>query len=294
VELEAGDQIGGFQVLARLPEGDGGMATVYKACHPALPGPAALKVCRHQPYHYAALQREAQALMALQHPHIVKIIRMPSGEGVDPYVPKVYVGGEPRCFIALEFIEGPSLRQRLGVEPRLSWPEVVRIIRQVGMALSYAHSKSFLHLDVKPSNILLAREGQHAVLTDFGLVRPTDTGRRDEKGRRLLGTAGYMSPEHAARQQLDYRADIFSLGIVLYEMLTGVAPFTRKSTTQTLDAVQSEEPVPPSRQNSTVPPAADEVVMRALAKKRENRYQSTKQLVEDLERALAAHRGLFG
>lgn len=294
VELEAGDRIGGFQVLAKLPEGDGGMATVYKAGHRLLPGLVALKVCHDHPYEYNALQREAEALVALQHPHIVKIIRLPSGEGTDPYVPKTYVGGEPRCFIALEFIEGPSLRQRLGTLPPLTWPEVAQVVRQVGTALSFAHSKGFLHLDVKPSNILLARQGKHAVLTDFGLVRPTDTGKRDEKGRRLLGTAGYMSPEHIARQPLDYRADIFSLGVVLYEMLTGVAPFTKKSTSQTLVAVRYEQPVSPSKHNSALPPAADEVVMHALEKERANRYQSTRKLVEDLERALRVRRGFLG
>jgi len=294
VELEAGDHIGRFQIQDKLPEGDGGMATVYKARHPTLPGLLALKVCHDQPYEYEALQREAQALADLQHPHIVRIIRMPSGEDSDPYVPKVYVAGEPRCFIALEFVEGFSLRQRLKAkEPPLSWRKTTQLVRQVGMGLSFAHNRGFLHLDVKPSNILLAQKGQHAVLSDFGLVRPSDTGKRDEKGKRLLGTAGYMSPEHVARQQLDYRADIFSLGVVLYEMLTGMAPFARKSTSQTLIAVRYEEPPPPSSHNSALPSAVDRVVLRTLAKDRDNRYSSTKQLVEDLERALGVRRGLF-
>jgi len=270
------------------------MATVYKARHRALPGPVALKVCQDQPYEFKALQREARALAALQHPHVVKIIRMSPGEGSDPYVPKTYVGGEPRCFIALEFIDGPSLRQRIGMKPSLTRQEVARLVRQVGAALSFAHSKGFLHLDVKPSNILLARQGKHVVLTDFGLVRPTDTGRRDKEGRRLLGTAGYMSPEHVAGWPLDYRADIFSLGVVVYEMLAGVAPFTRKTTSQTLNAVCYEEPEPLLPRSPSLPRAVEQVVMRALVKERSNRYQSTKTFVEDLERALHVRRGFLG
>jgi len=294
VELERGDVVLGFEVLVKLPEGDGGMATVYRARHRALRQHVALKVCRDRPYEYSALQREAQALRALQHPHIVKIIRVPAVREQDAYVPKTYMAGEPRCFIALEFVDGASLRRRLANAKHLTWPDVARVTRQVGLALSFAHSKGFLHLDVKPSNVLLAKGGKHAVLTDFGLVLPSDTGRRTGEGQRLLGTAGYMSPEHVARERLDYRSDIFSLGVVVYEMLTGVAPFARKETSDTLKAVLRRDTVPPSRHLPGLPAAADAVVMKALARERGERYQSTKDLVEDLERALGVGHGIFG
>ncbi len=296
VELEPGDTIPdfGFTILAKLPEGDGGMATVYRARIPAVRHDVALKLCRDNSYEYTALRREAHALAELQHPNIVRIIPVPAAHGTERYAPKVTVMGESRCFIVLEYVDGPSLRHQLRHKNTVRWPDAIRIVRQVGQALSFAHSKGFLHLDVKPSNILLDRTGRRVVLTDFGLVAPTDTGRRDPaSGRRLLGTAGYMSPEHVSRQPLDYRADIFSLGVVLYEMLTGKAPFVKEDTSDTLKAVLRLEAVPPSQHDAKLI-VMDAVLHKALAKDRSQRYQSTRELVEDTERALRARRGLFG
>lgn len=286
VELEEGDKVGSFEIIAKLPEGDGGMATVYKAKLPGRKGYVALKIAHDRSYEYSALQTEASVLSELHHPNIVKITPLSlADDEQEVYVEKKYIGGEPKCYIALEYIEGYSLRRLLKHKGRLEPSEILNIVRHIGPALSYAHSKGIVHLDIKPSNILLSKGGRRAVLSDFGIVRPYDTGRRDKTGR-TIGTAGYMSPEHITRGGVDHRSDIFSLGVVLYEMLTGKAAFKEKATSQTLAAVIHNVPVPPSEVNPDISSDLEQVVLKALKKDKRERFQSTKEFVSALEDAI--------
>ncbi len=286
VELEEGDKIGSIEIIAKLPEGDGGMATVYRAKLPGRKGHVALKIAHDRPYEYSALQTEANVLSELDHPNIVRIIPLSLTEDKqDGYVEKKYIGGEPKCYIALEYIDGYSLRRLLKHKGKLEPPEVLNIVRQIGPALSYAHSKGIVHLDIKPSNILLSKDGRRTVLSDFGIMRPYHTGRRDKTGR-TIGTAGYMSPEHITRAGVDHRSDIFSLGVVLYEMLTGKGAFKEKTTSQTLAAVIHKDPALPSEINPDIPPDLEEVVLKALKKDKRERFQSTKEFVSALEDAI--------
>jgi serine/threonine protein kinase len=262
------------------------MATVYQAKLASRKGFVALKIAHDKPRDYASLQKEAQVLQELDHPNIVKIVPLPAGEvGQGVYVKKTYIGGEPKCYIALEYVDGYSLRRRLKQPKPLTVPEIANIVRQVGSALSYAHARGIIHLDIKPSNILLARNGRHVVLTDFGIVRPADPRLRD-RSERLVGSAGYMSPEHATGGNVDYRSDIFSLGVVLYEMLTGKPPFKGETTSQTLAAVIHAHPPLPSTLNSALSPELDQVVQTALAKDRRDRFQRTRDLVDALGKAV--------
>lgn len=286
VELDEGDAVGVFTIGAKLPEGDGGMAAVHKAKMQSRRGLVALKIAHDKPYEYAALQKEAEVLRELDHPNIVKIVPLPAGQhGQGLFVEKTYIGGEPKCYIALEYIDGYSLRRRLKHPKPLTTAEIVTIVRQVGSALSYAHSKGVVHLDIKPSNILLTKDGRKVVLTDFGIVRLTDD-RRGDRSWRLVGTAGYMSPEHATRGTVDHRSDIFSLGVVLYEMLTGESPFRSETTSQTLSAVIHRDPPSPSELNPSLSAEVDKVVQKALAKDKRDRFQTTREMVEALEKAI--------
>ena len=291
VELEEGDKVGSFEIIAKLPEGDGGMATVYRARLPGRKGYVALKIAHDRQYEYSALQTEANVLSELDHPNIVKIIPLSLTEDKqEVYVQKEYIGGEPKCYVALEYIEGYSLRRLLRHKGKLEPPEILNIMRQIGPALSYAHSKGIVHLDIKPSNILLSKDGRRAVLSDFGLVRPYHTGRRDKRGR-TIGTAGYMSPEHITRGIVDHRSDIFSLGVVLYEMLTGKAAFKEKTTSQTLASVIHKDPVLPSEINPDISPDLEQVVLKALKKDKRERIQRTKEFITALEDAIPQRGG---
>jgi len=286
VELEQGDKVGNFEIIAKLPEGDGGMATVFKAKMARRKGYVALKMAHDRAYEYSALQTEAKVLSELHHPNIVEIIPLALTEDKLPvYVEKKHIGGEPKCYIALEYIAGYSLRRLLKHMGKLEPPVALEIVRQIGAALSYAHSKGIVHLDIKPSNILLSNDGPRAVLSDFGIVRPYHTGRPDKRGK-TIGTAGYMSPEHIARGSVDHRSDIFSLGVVLYEMLTGKAAFKESTTSQTVAAVIHRDPAAPSRINPAISPDLEQVVLKALTKEKRERFQTTKEFITALEDAI--------
>lgn len=283
VELEQGDYVDRFEIIRKLP--GGGMATVYEATHPSGQRRVALKVAHDKPYEYEALHIEAEVLSQLKHPNIVEMIPLPSRTaGKDEYVAKTYVGGEPKCYICLEYVDGCSLRELLKHKDQLKPGEVIPIIEDVGAALIYAHQKGDVHLDVKPSNILLRRDGT-AVLTDFGIVRRLD-GTRRSCGKRTFGAPRYMSPEHISNRKVDERSDIFSLGVVLYEMLTGRTPFAEETTGHTLSAILRLDPPSPSEITSNVSPRLESVILKALAKDKRDRFQSVQEMVDALKRAV--------
>jgi tetratricopeptide (TPR) repeat protein len=263
--------IGRYRVLEKL--GEGGMGEVFLAEDTSLGRRVALKL---PPVHLSGDERirqrllqEARAAATLNHPHVCIVHEV--GEGAD---------GRP--FIAMEHVHGETLAARIRRGP-LPAGEVIAIGRQAASALQAAHAMGVVHRDLKPSNMMLTSHG--IKLLDFGLA----SAARDSMGAGqpplaagFAGTIPYMSPEQVRAEALDLRTDLFSLGVVLYEAATGRLPFEAPTRAATCQAILEHDPPPPSRLVANLPPAIDLVVMRALAKPRDARYQSAQALADDL------------
>ena len=282
-----------YRILGKL--GEGGMGVVYRALDTRLERPVALKLLPRQavgdPERKWRFVREAKAASALNHPNIVTIYdidRAPLGEG------------EPVDFIAMECVEGETL-DRVLAQRRLSIDEALGYAAQISAALAAAHAAGIIHRDVKPGNVIVTPSGQVKML-DFGLAKLLDPGKAASAtssdslaatitaataspGTRqgaVLGTLAYMSPEQAQGNPVDARSDVFSLGSVLYEMLSGKRPFQADSNLMTLAAIL-RDPVPPLRSvRPEVPPDVERVVARALEKDPGNRYPSAAEMRDDL------------
>jgi serine/threonine protein kinase/tetratricopeptide (TPR) repeat protein len=281
VTLAPGTRLGGYEVLALL--GSGGMGDVYRARDPRLQREVAVKVLAdHLVGDLAALarfEREARAVAALAHPGIVAIHDLGEEGGTR--------------FAVMELLEGETLRARLtrGPPPRRRALEVAVALAD---ALAAAHEKGIVHRDLKPENVFLTDAGPVKVL-DFGLARELARAAVDtsapthpaltELGS-ILGTLGYMAPEQLQGAVVDHRADIFSLGCVLYEMLAGQPAFPGRTKAAVAGAVMRDEPPPPSSRGGGGSPALDRVVARCLAKDPEERFQSTRDLAFDLRAIL--------
>ena len=270
-----GQTLGKYEIVAEI--GGGGMAVVYKAYQPSLNRYVAIKVAREQFRQDATfMQRfldEARTAARLQHPHIIHIYDV-AQEGDIHY-------------IVMDYVDGDSLAAKLRQEGPLDLSTALSILQQVGEALDYAHAEpqGVIHRDVKPSNILLARDGR-AILCDFGIARAARESRLTGTGV-TLGTAHYMAPEQAQADLLvDGRADLYSLGIVLYEMATGRVPFQADTPLAVLHKQVYEPPPAPAQINPSIPPAVEEVILRALEKDRDRRYQSGRDMFLALEQAL--------
>jgi WD40 repeat protein len=264
----------GLYRLRRLL-GAGGMALVFEAEDGTLGRTVALKVMR--PSQSADSQgrerflREARATAALRHDHVVTIFQ--AGEEKD--VP----------YIAMELLSGESLADRLERPERLTGGEVIRLARQIAEGLEAAHAAGIVHRDVKPSIIWLdAAHGGRVKLLDFGLARPETGELRLTRPGLLLGTPSYMAPEQARDEPVDHRADLFSLGCVLYEMGTGRSPFRGTNTFATLTALAVDTPDPMTRHNPEVPAALSRLVQQLLAKDPAQRPQTAREVVETLQR----------
>jgi beta-lactam-binding protein with PASTA domain len=268
----SGRTLGGrYRVEGEL--GRGGMAKVYRGTDSVLGRPVAVKVLSPQ---YAGdanfvtrFRREAQAAARLNHPNLVQVYDTGSDDGVH--------------YIVMEFVEAKTLADYLAGGGRIMPDRAVELAEAVSDALAVAHGQGVIHRDIKPANIMVTRDGQVKV-TDFGIARVT-TNETIEQTAAVLGTASYLSPEQAQGGQIDQRSDLYSLGCVLYEMLTGRPPFTADSPVAVASKHVLEQPVPPSRVNHDVSPQLDAVVMRALSKNPDNRYQDAAEMKEDLERA---------
>ncbi|MBN9517620.1 protein kinase [bacterium] len=264
----------GYEVLAVL--GRGGMGIVYKARQLAADRLVALKVVRGGalagPAERARFRAEAEAAARLRHPHVVAVHEVGARHGVP--------------FLAMELVEGDSLDRRLAAGP-LPPREAAELVRVVAGAVQHAHDARVVHRDIKPANILLGPAGPK--LTDFGLAKRLDSDSTAlTRDGAVLGTAGYLPPEQAAgRRDVGPAADVYALGAVLYEALTGRPPFRAGSWGATIDLVLRAEPEPPALVNPAVPRDLEVVCLKCLEKDPARRYASADELAADLARVLA-------
>ena len=267
-------KLGRYKILSEL--GRGAMGVVYKGEDPALDRIVALKtvILSEDAAGKAEYQKrfflEAKAAGRLSHPQIITVYDF--GQEGD------------LAYMAMEFLKGTELRTRMA-EGAISVPEAVHIAEQVAEGLGYAHEHGVVHRDIKPSNIMMLAHEQVKIM-DFGIARMRASDHKTSTGL-VLGTPKYMSPEQVSGSPVDHRSDIFSLGVVLYEMLTHSKLFQGEDTPQIFHAVANFQPPPPSRVNPEVPPMLDFVVERALKKDPAVRYQDAYELAADLRSALA-------
>lgn len=275
-----GQSISHYQVIALL--GSGGMGDVYLARDTRLGRQVALKLLpdylTDDESCIRRFKQEARAASALNHPNVLTVYEIEQADD--------------RYFIVTEFVEGETLRQRLK-GGRIRPYEAVGVAAQIAAALSKAHQEGIVHRDIKPENIMLDAEGRIKVL-DFGLAKYTWAPSVDAADKAnaesvhtlpgmLMGTTAYMSPEQARGLPVDARTDIWSLGVVLYEMLAGRAPFGGQTPSDTLAAILEREPEPFAKEDSGLPSELERIVGKALRKDREKRYQTSKDLALDLE-----------
>jgi len=273
------DKIGRYRVTREV--GRGAMGVVYEAEDPVLGRRVAIKtisldLAPLRSDGAGSYQRrflvEARAAASLSHPGIVVVYDV----GQD--------GASGQLYIALEYLVGETLDRRLAREGPADWRWALDTTVQLARALVHAHSRQVIHRDIKPSNVMVVESGEVKLL-DFGIAKlPTS---QLTAGGEAFGSPSYMSPEAALEESLDSRSDIFSLGVVLYELLTGERAFDGNSIPAILTRVAYDDPPPPSHKNATLPPELDLVLARALAKHAGDRYQSASELAEDLEDVLA-------
>ena len=308
--ITTGTRIGPYEILC--PIGSGGMGVVYRARDIRLGRSVAIKTlppkCARDPSRLKRFELEAKALSSINHPNIITVYAL--GDEADS------------CYIVMEFVDGQTLRQQVAGK-RMGLRAVLDVGSQVASALSAAHSAGIVHRDIKPENVMVRSDGLVKVL-DFGLAKlmqpralsqmhpvspwmvnqdtlsldgvepeilasyvtvPNDEPPADFIQRRILGTARYMSPEYLCGREVDARTDIFSLGVMLYELIGGVAPFGGHTLNEISDAVLWREPVPLSHYQPGLPADLEYMISKALRKDRDCRYQDIKDFLIDLRYA---------
>ncbi len=263
-------KFGRYEIAAEI--GSGSMGKVYKAFDPLIERIVALKTIKMeskgelQTEFEARFFREAKSAGRLNHPNIVTIYDV--GESGDS------------AYIAMEYLHGESLDKLLAKHAALPLERTVHIALQIANGLAYAHQHGVVHRDIKPGNVILLRRGGVVKITDFGIAQIL-SGSQTQVGA-LLGSPRYMSPEQVQGTAIDGRSDVFSLGVMLYEMLTGVTPFAGDNLSAIFYGIMNHEPPPPSSINPALTPAHDRIVMRALAKRPHERYANAREIATDL------------
>jgi serine/threonine protein kinase len=269
-----GKQFGAYQIIS--PFGEGGMATVYKAYQPSMDRYVALKVLPR--FHsldeefLGRFQQEAKALAQLQHPHILPIYDFGESEGYTYFV--------------MPLMQDGNLAECLNDE-RLSLDRIHQVISQVGSALEFAHSRGFIHRDVKPSNILLDESG-NCMLMDFGVAKIIEGSKEFTRTGGIIGTPVYMSPEQGSGRKIDSKSDIYSLGIILYETATGRPPFEAETPVAIIFKHVHDPLPPPSSINPEITEEVEQVILKSLAKDPSDRYETVREMVDALSRAVTA------
>jgi serine/threonine-protein kinase len=263
------EKLGRYEIVREL--GHGAMGVVYEALDPTIGRRVALKAIRFDGIGTTAdeaarrFKNEARAAGGLNHPNLVT----------------VYDAGEDggNLYLAMEFIEGSNLDELLRAQRTLSPEKAIEIIRQVCAGLDFAHSKGIVHRDVKPANVMLGANGT-VKITDFGIAR---AGEAMTLTGQVIGTPHYMSPEQVVGKNLDGRSDLFSVGVMLYEMITGERPFEGQSITTVMYKIVHETPIPPRKLDATIHPGLSAVIEKSLAKAPEERFQTGAELTKALE-----------
>jgi serine/threonine protein kinase len=262
--------LGRYEIVAEL--GKGAMGVVYRANDPLLSRTVAIKTVimssdpQEMAEYEARFNQEAKAAGGLNHPNIVTVYDIGRSGNV--------------AFMAMEFLDGVELRAMMKAGSPVTPTRAVEIAAQVAEGLAYAHQHEVVHRDVKPANIMIVSGGM-AKITDFGIARMRSAEVKTQTGV-VLGSPRYMSPEQVAGKRAEPRSDIFSLGVILYEMLTGKPAFTGEDVTSVMYQILNVVPPPPSSVNPAVPALLDFIVAKALAKTAEDRYQDAGELARDL------------
>ncbi len=256
-----------YKVTAKL--GEGGMGVVYKAEDLKLKRTVALKFLRsdliEDPEHRERFLREAQAAAALDHPNICTVYEIDEVDG--------------ETFIAMAYLEGQTIKDKLNDRP-LKLDEALDIAIQTATGLQAAHEKGVVHRDINGANLMVTAEGQVKIM-DFGLAQLAERSQLT-KTATILGTPAYMSPEQARREPTDRRTDVWSLGVVIYEMVTGRLPFEGERHEAVLYAIANEEPELPTALRSRMPIELDRIVGKAMAKDADERYQHVEEMLVDM------------
>ncbi len=262
-------KFGRYEILEEI--GKGSMGVVYRAHDPQIDRIIALKVLRHDRMisedFVQRFLKEAKAIGRLSHPAIVTVYDVGEDKGT--------------VYLAMEFLEGTSL-DRIIEEKKLSHEEIVNMGIQVAEALDYAHQQGVVHRDIKPANIILSPAGQIKI-TDFGIARIEDpSATRQTQAGEILGTPSYMAPEQVMSQPVNGRSDLYSLGVILYELATGNRPFADESLAGTFRAITQDTPAEPAKVDPTVSPALSALVMKSLKKLPDGRFQTGASMAESL------------
>lgn len=263
-------QLGRYEIVSEI--GQGAMGTVYKAKDPLIDRIVAIKTINlsladdEKEEYEGRFYQEAKAAGRLSHPNIVTVFDVGKSGDI--------------AYIAMEFLQGRELRDILNDGKRLPVEQALDIVVQVAQGLSYAHEHSIVHRDVKPSNIMVVRDG-HVKITDFGIARMESASVRTQTGM-VLGSPKYMSPEQVTGKQIDQRSDIFSLGVMLYEILAGQVPFAGEHVNAIMYQILNTTPPPPGALNPEVPGMLNFIVAKALAKEVADRYQNAREFAADL------------
>jgi serine/threonine protein kinase/Tol biopolymer transport system component len=268
------EKFGKYKIIEEV--GRGGFADVYKAIDTTLDRTVALKFLEPrlllEPTFVERFQREAKLAANLKHPNIVFIHEFGWEAGT--------------VYMAMEFLEGQPLKEVILEEGALHPKRIVNIVGQVASALDYAHGRGLVHRDIKPSNIMVGAD-DHVTVMDFGIAKAATLTALTTTGR-IFGTPEYMSPEQAEGEgELDARSDVYSLGVVVYKMFTGKVPFSGTTPLSIMRGHADKPPPRPSEINPDVPPAVEAVLLKALAKKREERYQSAGEMAAALKQAVS-------